>query len=505
MNRQLEKLCESGNFDEVYRVLESKTIRPSLAYKDMSLTRADLDQLKVFSSQIILDYLYTGKKIPSSLFKLAELLGGEHMASLKVPVCNYIISQRMADVSQFIILNFQDPGSIKSIFDFVESSVESMMDRYDNIPQEWNTDLKLVTRSFIMVKQALCEYFYNCDIVPDSFTKGLLSTISFEKKLGQFFDMKRCCASGVDFDENEIQIHGEMKHIRCLHRRMLSSVFVPHLETFYQALLGTHAEKPMDQGTIEKGIIRDFILFFRDLEFVYEKTLHFEDRAAFLHLFKTTDRLLLMMVQKIKVLDSMDEGIRVISTLMYIQEVAQEFIHKISDMFQIDCKSGALEASRKLERAQSVRIERVFNNNLSIINTESSNFQNFRTAFEAFLDTGHGAPEETREFILEIATSQLFSKIGLTRMNSFIAELLLSDITELELWLGSMFVFVPHVKVIREYLRIFVCPLEPKEDFVENFRTLSSGRFSFHQILKALEDQRIASELFTLYEKAEGC
>lgn len=505
MNKQLEKLCEARNFDEVYRVIESKTIKPSLAYKDISLTKTDLDQLKAFLTQSIMDSLYSGKKIPSSLFKLAELLGEECMASLKAPVCNYMVSQRMADVSQFITLNFRDPGSVKPIFSFIESLVESMVDKYDNIPQGWNADLKLVTRSFVMVKQALCEHFYNNDVSPDSFTRGLLSTISFEKKLDQFFDLKGCCSSIVDFDENEIHVHGKVEHIPCLHRRMLSSVFAPHLEVFYRGLLEPHAKGPVDQSITEKGIVRDFILFFRDLEFVYEKVLHFEDKAVFLSLFETVDQLLLEMVQKVKVQDSVDEGGRVISTLMYVQEVTQEFVHRVSDTFQVDCRSGALEASRKLERAQSMRIERIFNNNLSIIRAGSSNFQSIKTAFEAFLDTEHGVPEEAREFVLEIATSQLFSRIGLIRMNSLTAGLLLSDIAELEQWLGSMFVFVPHIKVIKEYLRIFACPLEPKEGFVKNFRALSNSRFSFHQILKALEDQQVASELFTLYEKTENC
>lgn len=495
MNKQLERLCESGDFEDIYRALVSK---PGNVQKSISLTDADITRLRKLSSESILGCLYSGKKIPDSLLKVAMLLGEEWMASLKVPVCNYIVSQRMADVSQFIALNFQDPGSAKLIFDFIEKSVETMMDRYDSIPQEWNVDLRVVTKSFVMVKQMLCEHFYNNDASPDSFTRGLLSTISFERKLDQFFSLKKCCATIMDLGENEIHVHGEVKHIKCLHRRMLSSVFVPHLEVFYQALLGPHTRKEVDLDSTQKSIVRDFILFFRDLEFVYERVLHFEDRTVLLQLFETADSLLLGMVQKLKPQESMDGGVRIVSTLMYVQEVAQEFSHRINDTLH-DCESSALAASRRLEREQSARIERILGSSLSIV--EGRNFQTFRTVFETFLSMGRDVPEETRGFILEIATSQLLAKIGLARVNSCTASILLEDVVELEHWLSSMFVFVPHTKTIKDYLRILSCPLEPREGFVANFRALSNGRFSFHQVLKALDDQQAASELFEIYER----
>lgn len=481
MNKHLEKICASSDYDEIYRIMESKTIKPSLTYKDVSLTKIDFEYLKQYTKLNILSILNKGSKIPDSLIKLSLILGDEYVENLKTTVSTLIVSRSSADLSLFVQEKFHDLSSLSEICSFLEKYVESIITLYENLPLEWNIDLSVVNRCLVIIKQAVCELFFNSEIDPVTYSQGVVSTINFEKKLSTFFKTKKCCSSVGN-------------EIHCIHKNMLSKIFIPYIDLFFENYLFKMADKLLNQNILEKNIIKDYVDFFKTLETVYAVTSHFEEKDVFRVLAESTDQCVCRLLQKTKVEESISRMIPIISTILFTQNALEEFFNSLYDRYQVDHESKALMVSGKLERSQVTKIEKEFNINFT------GNIKDFESTVERFFNSQEIITEEVRLYLLEICMSLLFSKITNLKMNPYIARTLLKDIQDLEISIKFKFKYVPCIGLIEEYLTIFTYPADPCDKFIENFNTVASGRFEFNQILKMLEDQKTALKLYETYK-----
>lgn len=494
MNKNLEKACKSDDFMELYKIIESKTINPSLVYKDINLNECDFDYLKQYTLSSMLKILNTDSRIPNTLIKLTEILGECHVKSAKTAICNFIVSKKIMDISIFIQNNFQDLRSLKKLYDFLEISLDSLTSTYDNLPAEWGADIMLVSRSLIMIKQTLCDYFFNCEIDAGSYSLGLIYTINFEKKLDVFLTTRKCCV-GLKFSEDEIHVKLENEPKECVHKNMLSKVFIPHIEIFVEHAFANILSRSFDQKSVEKGMITIFLDFFRKLENVYDILSFFSDSDVYLKLGQTADQALFTLLKRTKIEEKPERMAILISSVLFVQQVFEEFINTISSKYQVSLLSSSIEAARKLERSQLCKIEKEFNNNFS------GKLSDFEKSYSIFLSASYSIPESVKKFILEICISQIFAKISTTKMNPKTAEKLSKEIEQLEAKLRNEFNQVPFIKTISDYIGIFKVSPEDSESFISNFEQLSLGRFELNQILKVLEDQKSAMKLYTVYKK----
>lgn len=495
-NKYLQKMCNSGNFAEVHRVVESKTTKPRPGCKDMPLTTVDLDYLKQFTASNIAKILSSDAKIPDPLVKLAALLGKDHADSVKAMICNSVISRKSADISLFVQQSFQNPGSLKKIFDFLEQTTDSVAGLYGNMPADWNLDLKLVCRSLIMIKQVLCDYFFSSEVEPDSYSAGLVCTVNFERKLESFFVNKRCCASVVvSTDGKDVAGSKQNSADECVHRKMLSRVYVPYIDLFFEQCLLKSSDAGFQQNVVEKNIIRSYVEFFKQLECAYSIALYLDDREAYITLVSIVDRCLFALIRKTRIEEDSAKMIVVTSTILYVQHVLEEFINSVSLKYSIEFQLVSMEASRKLEKQQAAKIEREFNNNFS------GNIPDFEASYGRLLSGRGLISDDVRYYILELCMSQLFSRIGLLKLNSRTSAQLADEVRSLVSALKAQFDSVPYSRVITDYLRIFTFPPEPNEKFIENFDSISGGRFEFTQILRAFEDQRLAMRLYESFKR----
>lgn len=492
MTRNFQKICNSCDYHEIYKIVEANTGKQSLSYKDIVLNTVDLDFLKEYTISNIVKFLHSDQLIPDSLIKTCFLLGDEHIHSIKSMICGFIISRKSADISQFIEQNFQDPGSLKKIYEYLEQTVESITTLYSNLPSNWDIDLKLVNDSLIMVKQALCQYFFIKEVVHSSYSSGLISTIHFERKLDIFFTNKKCCVENLD---NDISTTNDCIKPRCIHKTLISRVFIPFIDIFFENKLLKISDGTFQQNIVEKNIIKDYINFFKELEYIYVIASYFDNKDTYLTLITIADKCLYSYISKTKVEDDPSRMLIVLSTTLYVQNVLEEFISNILIKFPIEIKLISMEASRKLEKQQAIRIERLFNNNFS------GKIADFEESFKN-LFIGHSLiADNVRYYVLELCMSQLFSKISLLKMNNEIAIALINDIKVLEGYLKHQFESIPYYSIILDYLKIFAFPIESKEDFVKNFSLISGNRFDFIQILKALEDQQEAMQIYDAFKK----
>lgn len=496
MNRKLEKLSGKQNFDEILKIIESKTIKPSLLYKDLNLTEADFLQLRKFTTGCILKALHSGNSIPNSLISISLLLGPHHMDALRSSICNFIISRKMLDISQFIQDHFQDISSLGKIFYFIENTLEITYKEYENLPHSWNLDLKILIRSLVTLKQVICEYFFSNEPTQEALAEGINISIAFEKKLNEFFNLKKCCISSIEFHEEECFIRSNPGDVKCVHKRMISSLFIPYIDIFIDYHLSKILTVDFDQSKTEKTILKHFVDYFKCLESVYDILCHFEEKSIFSDLFNICDKVLLALLQKVRLDEDSNKIIVLYSTILYVQKVIEDFSSKLTEKFQFECNSRSLAASRKLERSLDSKIEKeIFNNYPETIMKLPDTLQECFNNFSNFDD-------EVKKNILEICIIQLLLKVGKVKLNQTKAEELINQIIDLEILIVKRFKVSVSAGIIKDYLSIFVCPIDLPNLFIENFKKFSTGKFDLNQILKALEDQQAAH---SIYQHFKNC
>jgi len=494
MSKHFRKICQAENFPEICKIIESRNLNSH--YKDIVFTDSDYANLKELVQSVTIRLLNSEEKIPSALITLSAMLGEECGASVRSIISNFIVSRRSTDISQFIQQNFQNIGSLKTIFGFLEQTVDTVSNLYENLPASWNVELELVTRSVIMIKQVVCEHFFTNEVDPECYSAGLIHTVNFEMKLEGFFTNKMCCGSAVALEnDGGDAAHGTAPD--CIHKRMLSRVFLPYIDVFFEHYLTRKLDGgSFQQNTVEKNIIKGYIDFFKQLEYVYSIASYVDDREAYTQLVMITDRTLFTMIRKTRVEDAQPRMIVLISTILYVQHVLEEFVNNVSLKQQMEFKLVSMEAARKLERLQAIKLERDFNNNFSGKILDLSN------AYENLFRGHFLISDEVRYYILELCMSQLFSKICMMKMNAEVSAQVESEMKMLEHTLGPRFGTIPYFGLIVDYVKIFNFPVEPREEFIRNFNVLSANRFEFTQILRAFEDQKLAFRMYEAYRKS---
>lgn len=502
MNKELEKICAKKNYDKVLAIIESKTSKPSLVYKDLHLSNTDLEYLKRYARDQTMSYLYRGESVIPSLLNLARLLSYEYSLALKTEVTNYIISQSLADTGQYIALNFIDLTSLPVVYEYIETEADAIEQKHASIPAGWNLSLKFVCKAIVMVKQQICDCFFIAEPEEEPYIKGLLATIGFEKKLESFFITQKCCDAQIDFSGSEIDIKPQVNTITCVHMRMLSALFVPYVGLYLNSSLKSFATMALKQQEVEMGIILTFLKFFRAIEEVYERLSYFEDQSVFKEMLLQIDHYLCSFVKKIKVSSTLEGGIVVFTTIIYIREVLQDLIARVVEYFGVNLTPCVLNEMIKIEHYQSWKTEQAIANGFPVLLAEESNAEKLKAWFVAFIDEIANSVEDVQAIIIEMAIGYMFGKIGQLKMTVAAAEHLLSDVEDLEQHIGSTLIATPHIQIIKDYLRIFTCPTIDSKKFVENFNHYSNGVFSFNQILAALKDQTDTADLFLVYKQS---
>lgn len=502
MNKELEKICHKNNYDKIYSIIESKTIRPSLQYKDLHLSNADLDYLKKYTEESVMCFLHREEPVPAALVNLTRLLGHDQVSCLKFAVTSYIVAQALAELNQFITVAFCGLNSLKQIYVFLEGLVEKINDKYHSLPPEWNIELKLVSRAFVMIKQRICDHFFAGEFDEESYVRGLFATIAFEKKLRPFFETKNCCFHQIEFKNDQIRTESKMPATDCIHTRMLSSIFLSHINLYFAFCFKPFMNMHFDQSVCKMSIVEIFLSFFREVGHVYEKTSYFEDACVFKEMLLQIDFCLCSLVKKLKVEDRLPRAAVVVGTVIYIQETAHDLVEKVYGHCEVNSPMGIFGELARLEKAQSSKIEKFIAQSFVSLKKGASNFEALRGWFDAFIAGMGDVSEELKDILVEMAMSQFFVRVSLIKMSLGTAEALLSDACDLELYLEKRLPVVPHIRSVKEYLKIFMCPTDDKVKFVDNFRILSGNVFNFYQILNALESQEDAAELFLQYKKS---
>lgn len=501
MNHELEKLCGKNEYDKIYSVVKAWTSKQALLEKSSCHPGPDIPYLQKYVEQRIMACLYKEEPIPNALINLIILFGSEHLLGLKTTATNYLVVQALAELTQFITTNFSNLGSLKRVYDFLEELVEGISDRYCNLPAEWNIELRLICRAFIIIKQQVCDYFFVNDTEESAYVHGLFATIALEKKLQPFLAMKGCCSHQIEFTADEIRTLDKISETRCIHERMLSSIFLSHIGVYFSYVFRPFLSRKFNQNMCELNIVGAFPAFFREVERVFENVCYFEDASVFREFLLQLDFYLCQLTKKLAVDEKLDGALVVLGTIIYVRETMADLKEKLSQYCIIDFVLDIFDDVAEIEWRQASRVEVLLAESFIPLKAVELNAGALCEWFRVHVVDVGGTSDEVRGILLEMGAAHLLVRIGQLRMSQETSELLLDTVCDLKRYLGTHFTSVPHIRTITGYLKIFACPTDDREQFVENFRVLSAGLFSFSQILSALENQDDAAELFVQYKK----
>lgn len=487
MDTTFAKLFNSKNYRQIFKTLES------MKSKNKPISVELTKNIERLTLQTLLNYIHKEERIPYYLFKVLNTLDLVFIQNVKVSIVKYVTNKKMADISQFIICNFNDISSVDNIFKYLEIQLEDILKKHSELPSDWNIDLRILIKTLILIKQKLCEYFFNKSLEPEPFSSALISIIKFEKNLASFFDHKLCCSSDIDFIENETLFHGKATSWSCIHKKILSILFIPNINLFFSYLLNPKTN--INQEIIKNGIINGFIEFFKSLEIAFEEIQYFNEKKLFDELFCSADEILAKIVDKISPRTNIEDATVVISTLIFIQETFQEFIFRLSQNSDFEMIPQSFVSVQKIENQQSNLIEIFFKEQMISFQEPNQNYIGYiKSNYNIFKEMEGRFSSPTIDFLLEVAMSQLFSKITSIKINEKCLNQLISSISELEKILNHKKI-IPYLAIIRDYLEYFQHIFRSNGDFLRFLKT-SNNKFNITQILKALDDQRLAHELY---------
>lgn len=501
MNHELEKLCNKNEYDKIYSAVKAWTTRQALLEKSPCHAGPDMPYLQRYAEQRIMACLYKEESIPDALVNLILLFGPEHLLSLKTMVTNYLVAQALAELTQFIAANFSSPGSLKQVYDFLEGLVEGISGRHHNLPAEWNVELRLICRAFVIIKQQVCDYFFVNETEESTYVHGLFATIALEKRLQPFLAMKGCCSHQIEFAADEIHTLDRIGEVRCIHERMLSSIFLSHIGVYFSHVFRPFLYRKFNQDICELNIVGVFPAFFREVGRTFGNVCYFEDASVFREFLLQLDFYLCQLARRLAVDERLGGALVVLSTIIYVRETMADLREKLSQYCTVDFVLDIFDDAAEIERRQARRVEALLAESFVPLKAAVPDAGALCEWFRAHAVDAEGASDEVRAILLEMGMAHLLVRIGQLKMSQETSEALLDRVCDLERYLGGHFAAVPHIRTIAGYLKVFACPTDNRERFVENFRVLSAGLFSFSQILSAMENQDDAAELFVQYKK----
>lgn len=488
MHKTLQKYCNSRNYRQILKIVESKTSNPSQIYKNIVLDDSVVE-LKEFILKSIMEHIYDRKKIPIHLFKLSDLFDENFRLHTRVSVSNYLITREITNISEYAVQILDDLSNLKDVFKYIESRIEEFTTSNDDLPFDWNLDLKILSKSIIMLKKLLCEFFYTKKFGIAAFSLGFIAVLNFEERSKPFFESKKCC---LDDSNNEITLYGEDGFKpECIHKNMLSTIFTPNINLFYEYMLTPQID--IDQFKVQNNIYYGYIDYFKRLENLYLRMQLLSDKKLMVTLFQVADNILKLKIQGLVPKVDPSSIIYSISTLLYVQETFEEFYLQIINTTDFECVDsftsiGCLSIEESIYKAASTYFEQ----NIIIKSELVSIVECFQTMFHCELEATHNACM----FVVEAGMACIFGKISQIKMNKKNCTIILSEMAKLDrLLINNGLKKVSYMKIIFEYLEVFLDIDQPKEVFFNSVDKIKT-KFNLSYILKALEDQDYAQELY---------
>lgn len=364
--------------------------------------------------------------------------------------------------------------------------------RYSN---NWNIPGIFIFSASCYLKQKISDFIFLKGIDNNYLPEVIKKIILFEKKILKKHFSENCCKINEINNNKDTKIdfykQNMFQRSNCLHKKMLSRMFIPFLDLFIDYLLETNLI--IDYKSIEMNVLSSFIILFQKIGLALTHINYFECLETQKIFLKICDKKIINLLKKLKTTRKLKEIIICLNTLIFIENT-------------INGLKNILDSSYKLETIK-------FKNEIQIIfqqkMEESFKFLitlKFKKTFsEMFLKILKQINFEDLDFLMKKQIINSFLRnIFLKISNSIIrvedSKIMIHQIEICFEFLSRWFDENPFI-TIRNYLYIFsICPSNLNL-FISNYFQYSNMRFSFLHILKCLDNKIWNEELYLLYNK----
>lgn len=503
---ELRMLYNSKNYEEIYDRIRQEMEKLVLGDR---LCTDDLEGLQSSVEEEMRRCIHEQRGVPRPLINIILLQGEIFEKRMRSLASSYLGSLCSVNYQEFLNSNFQKLSSLGSCLSWIEESISRISLRYSHIPDDWSLPQEILLKYYFMTKQRACDYFFYNEVDGEDFMEAFNAAIKHEKRLGKLFEKQGCCECTLNAPSADKACLGADSHQEalCPHRTMISSLFIPNIEIYLRKSFSFLMEPDLNQEDIRACVVSRFLDFFRGLEKILRRIEYLNDKPAYRCLVHYFDEHLSLLMKRINSSKDLYGSIIVLNTLLFIRETALDFLDQIIEKSGVEEDIPKIHMEiRKVERSQNAFIDDFLSNYFSGLDFAAP--EGLSKEIIQFLDGSimneriKGIHEDVQITLLEDMISHAFSRIYSTRVSPQISEALLFEVSEIKRYLRTKVNVVPLMDVVEKYLKIFLCPLDNEECFVENFILMSEGIFSFDQIINSIGSEHEVDALYSAYEAA---
>lgn len=493
MEETLKNLCKKNEFKKILSCLKCGVVNQGFWKGSHKITQEETNNVKTFVDSKIMTYLHNETNVPNDLVMIVLWFGTEFSNKCKRDTTSFLVSKYLHEFVKELDLDFGHLNDLEGIMSLIDKRLQFFMTKYYSLPKEWNIHVEYYCKMLLETKKRLTKWFFEHNICEKVFSNNFIKVIAFEKRYSAFLKGNKCCFLDED-----------AKNTKCIHYKMLSTVFLPEILHFFNFNFKNILHKQNSYKTTDQYIFSNLLDFFVKVHYVLEKILHFDDSTVLKGFLKAVDFYLNELLSNVKIGTNIKEIIVVLNSIYYANQTCRDLESFINSKYDIEYILKIYENIRKLESLQIIEFDNILKKTFVNIESKGGNAVKFIEWYFKNVNFNAYTHEDTKICILEHIMSYLFVKIAELKYDRTVCEKIMEDVGEIETFLMAHHKKVPHIKMMKNFLKILMFPKDNPETFVQNFLELSSSNFTFYQILKAFKTQKLSAPLFIAYKKITG-
>lgn len=302
----------------------------------------------------------------------------------------------------------------------------------------------------------------------------------------------------------------------CRHKKMLSNLLLPEIHIYVNQLFQDQEDgKGLNSITlgnkIEMNLNKTILNFFSQIGKIFVQIRHFNDVNAYKPFLNNFYKILSSRIlDEIKIPKKYINLLILLNSVYFVENTLNDLLFQVQDNMNknnesfCDFENKTKEKIRSIEKIISSKIEKILK---IIFNRYVKKKIQFSEEFidvlkkEVFCLSRIEYNDSIIYFLIETLLSYLFNQISNLQMTSSRADIIISEIIEIKLFLKQNERDCNLINLIENYLKIFICTPDNPKDFVFSFVQLNQNIFNFETIIDALEDRSKKDILREEYKK----
>lgn len=500
--KDLREIIKGRKYEEIYRALQNEVTN----IKKTGVSLTNTEKLRSYIESETRELIFAERGLPTYFVKIIILLGPEFENDIVKRLKSFMTTNYSTEFQTLITKNFEKINQINLFYKHLDGIIKNFENKFFNLPIEWCVLQEIIRTLYLLMKQKLCDIFYFTKFPESDYIEAFTVILSEEKKFLKYITQQ----SQTDDKEelNKIDFYSLNDDPYTF---MIFKLFMPYFEIYLKSHFTEFKSPDFDVKMNELMIMSIFLTIFRSFEKLYKKIVVFQNQEAVSSLLGFLYSNLSTMINKCNTQISnqidliyqsedldfnlnkkgvLERIIIVLNTSAYVYDYISDFSSALTKNSNFDKQSSVLYNSLgDLEKSFSDYLAKYIYTIFKHIEFDKVGFSKYVIcSLENYI---FGLPieelsSEVRNLMIESIVIHILSSLYILDFNVDKAEVYLCEVAEIKAFLTKFNKNIPLFGLLESYIKIFLCPVEDKSKFVDNFMLFSNGIFSFNQIVNSL-------------------